>query len=118
MANKKSEVIKVFRDIREGKRACLINKNNDERNKAEKKVYDEIKKKTDPLHKQIQALQKKINDVSKAKNEELAAIRKKYDTYNNGCPDGLPVELRKYDMETNKRILDYLNGVTQTLTTE
>lgn len=105
--SKKDSIISVYRNIRNRKRACLSEKTNKENRIAR----DTIEKK---YQKQVSVLQTKINELCSKKYKELNELKvNSTDFY--GCPANLSVELQKFDAETDKKILDYLNGITETL---
>ncbi len=103
----KKEVIKIYSDIRVNKRKCI----EDELRMKEEDETHELKvleaKEKAPHTKEIQKIDAKYGP-------EYIKIRAKYNRHSR-CPDTMPPALAKFDVETNKKILDYANDITPTL---
>ncbi len=104
----KKEVIKIYSDIRSNKRKCI-------ETELSKKYEEERRKIDNMVDKEKAAFLKEIKKIELRYAPEYIRIRAKYDRHNR-CPDTMPPALAKFDAETNKKILDYANDITPTLT--
>lgn len=114
----KKDIVDAYKEIRLSKRYCLVDKANKDRNEAEKVILKEMEEAVKPIRDQIHDLNTKLHATNTKYQNRLQEVRSKYNTYQEGCPDTLTLELRKFDRETNKKVLDFLNGVTDVLTEE
>jgi hypothetical protein len=83
----------------------------------ESEVNKEVIAALAPINEQIHLLQLKASAIRESFNEKYVAIRK-CGVDLHACPEEKHPDLRKFDKETNKKILDYLNGITSTLIEE
>lgn len=130
----KTAITKIYKETRTAQRNCLVVKVKEDIRDEKKKVNEQLTKALAESNDKLKVIQKerdaarkiedgKINAIYKEQDkirntfdEKFTALRLREQMSENQCNKTFTKELREFDLETNKKILDFLNGVTQTLT--
>ncbi len=104
----KKEVINIYSELRINRRRCIENELHSKHVKETQLLHDKVRKEKAPFQKEMDKIENKYSP-------EFKKLEAKY-SRTNKCPDTMPPALAKFDAETNKKILDYANDITKTLT--